>query len=138
MIFADIFEKLPAILKGLVIYYFATPLFWLGDSLLGWNFRVAWLDDPAIRNAYYLFCIACAVLCYWQPRWSALVGLTESGLNFGLLIISVMLPIFALPGQVTQQPEELPLTNAQSVLGFMLIGSVLIASIHQSLYALRN
>jgi hypothetical protein len=71
-------------------YLVATPLFVLLDYAFGANIRVAFLDGHAgLRAAYYAIAIGCGVAVWRRPRWAALVGVTESGANIGLLIIGV-------------------------------------------------
>jgi len=74
-------------------YYYATPLFILLDYLLGINVRVSALDTmPFHKNAYYGFCILCGLCIYISPRFSPLVALLESAINYILMILLLLMP----------------------------------------------
>ena len=71
------------------LYFYITPLFILLDYVLGVNVRVSALDSwPVYKNLYYGFCILCGVCMYFVPRYSAIVTLFESIINFGMIVIS--------------------------------------------------
>lgn len=77
-------------------YYFATPLFFLADVLLGWNVRLAGLDaHDGLRHGYYLLCLACAAAVYGVPRATALLGLLEGACTLVILMLGVLLPYLA-------------------------------------------
>ena len=81
-------DQSPARLLG--AYYAATALFLVLDYAGGVNLRVAGLDGhPVWRAAYYLFCFACLAGILWRPAWSAAIGLGESVIAMGMLIISI-------------------------------------------------
>ncbi|MFK7955183.1 MAG: hypothetical protein AB8B96_03735 [Lysobacterales bacterium] len=84
-------------------YYWITPLFILLDIAGGWNLRIAALADPAHRTAYYLFLLACAGAMWKLPRFTPFIAVVESGVNFFLLIGSVMLPILGY-GHLLKNP----------------------------------
>jgi len=74
-------------------YYYATPLFILLDYLAGINVRVAALDSlPLHKNAYYGFCIICALGISIFPKYSVVVVLLESTINFLMVILLLLLP----------------------------------------------
>jgi hypothetical protein len=74
-------------------YYYATPLFILLDYLLGINVRVSALDAmPFQKNAYYGFCILCGLCMYISPRYSPIVALLESAINYVLMILLLLRP----------------------------------------------
>ena len=78
-------------------YYYATPLFILLDYLLGINVRVSALDAmPIYKNAYYGFCIICALCIYIFPRYSPIVALFESAINILMMILLLFLPYVCL------------------------------------------
>jgi hypothetical protein len=80
-------RPLPAILIGAV--YWATPLFVALDFLFGVSLRVPFLDFiPEAKVIYYAADLACAVAITARPRWTAAIGLAESTLNIGLLVLS--------------------------------------------------
>ena len=74
-------------------YYYATPLFILLDYLAGINVRVSALDAmPLHKNAYYGFCILCGLCMYIFPRYSPVVALLESAINYVLMILLLLRP----------------------------------------------
>ena len=81
-------------------YYLATPAFWLLDLLVQAPIRAAALEQPGWRFTYYVFAFACGLLCRWRPRLAPVVGMAESSVNVLLLVLSVLLPIYSLPGQL--------------------------------------
>jgi hypothetical protein len=104
------------------VYYLATPVFALCDWIFHWNVRVAALDGrPALKNTYYAVCTAAGVLTYWKPSLSRVVGLAESSVNILLLILSFMLPYYALIGNFTGDQTYAPFTPTR-VLNFLISG----------------
>jgi len=74
-------------------YFYITPLFILLDYILGVNVRISALDSmPLYKNLYYGFCILCGVCMYIVPRYSAVVALLESSINFMMLVLGIFLP----------------------------------------------
>jgi hypothetical protein len=74
-------------------YYYATPIFILLDYLAGINVRVSALDTmPFYKNTYYGFCILCGLGMYICPRYSPLVALFESAINYVLMILLLLRP----------------------------------------------
>jgi len=111
----------------LQVYYYCTPLFLLADSLLGLDFRVSGLHAPGYRLAYYGFCMLCAMLLWYRPRLSALVGMGESSVNLAILMVGVMLPIMRpdLDGN-----GAYPVLQGMNLLNFILTGGVLLAAFY--------
>ena len=121
-------------------YYYATPLFILLDYLAGINVRVAALDSmPLYKNAYYGFCILCALCIYIFPKYSSIVALLESGINFVMMILLLFLPYAILISNtedVLSQDWSLPqMFTAQRIVNLTLAGFVAVfafrASIHR-------
>ena len=108
-------------------YYYSTPLFILADSLLGLDFRISGLHVPGYRFAYYGFCMLCALLLWYRPRLSPLVGMGESSVNLTILMVSVMLPIMRpnLDGN-----GAYPGLQGMNLLNFLLTGGVLLAAFY--------
>ena len=74
-------------------YFYITPVFIVLDYFLGLNVRVAALDSmPTYKNFYYGFCVLCGVCMFIIPRYSAVVALFESAVNFMMLVLSIYLP----------------------------------------------
>ena len=111
-------------------FYLATPAFVAVDLFLGVPLRVAALASPGLRYAYYAFSMGCGVATHVRPRVAPFVGLFESSVNLTMLVLSIMLPIFALSDRVfTDEALSLPFTPA--MLGNVVIsGTALIASFH--------
>lgn len=110
-------------------YYFSTPLFVLADSLLGLDFRVSGLHAPGYRLAYYGFCMLCALLLWYRPRLSALVGMGESSVNLAILMASVMLPV------LRPEPDGIGAyigLQGANIINFVLTGSVLLAAFYSA------
>jgi hypothetical protein len=110
-------------------YYFSTPVFLLADGLLGLDFRVSGLQTPGYRFAYYGFCMFCALLLWYRPRLSPLVGIAESSVNLAILMVSVMLPIL-LPD--LDRPGAYIGLQGTNIINFILTGSVLLAAFYSS------
>ena len=74
-------------------YFYITPLYILLDYILGLNIRVSALDSaPAYKNLYYGFCILCGIGAFIAPGYSALVALSESTINFMMIVVGIFLP----------------------------------------------
>ena len=108
-------------------YYFSTPLFVLADSLLGLDFRISGLHVPGQRLAYYGFCMLCALLLWFRPRLSPLVGMGESSVNLAILMVSVMLPI--LRPELDGNGDYAGL-QGMNIINFILTGGVLLAAFY--------
>ncbi len=122
----------------LTSYYLATPAFWLLDLLAHVPIRAAGLEQPGWRIAYYLFAFGCGLLCRWRPRVSPVVGMAESSVNILLLALSVLLPIFSLPGQLeTGEPLYTGLTPLR-LANFVLAACVLLFSFYSNQAALAE
>ena len=108
-------------------YYLSTPLFVLADSLLGLDFRISGLHVPGQRFAYYGFCMLCALLLWFRPRLSPLVGMGESSVNLTILMVSVMLPI--LRPELDAAGDYAGL-QGMNILNFILTGGVLLTAFY--------
>jgi hypothetical protein len=74
-------------------YFYITPLFILLDYFLGLNIRVSALDSmPLYKKLYYGFCILCGIGAFIAPGYSALVALSESTINFMMIVVGIFLP----------------------------------------------
>jgi len=114
-------------------YYFSTPLFVLADSLLGLDFRISGLHAPGYRLAYYGCCILCALLLWYRPRLSPLVGMGESSVNLAILMVSVMLPILRPDVNAAGLPAGL---QGMQIINFILTGGVLLAAFYAAQHRL--
>ena len=104
-------------------YYWITPLFILLDILGDWNFRIAALADSGHRTIYYLFLLACVGAMWKLPRLTPFIAVVESGVNFFLLIGSVMLPILGY-GYLLKSPV-IGFTGWPHLANFVLTGLIL-------------
>jgi len=74
-------------------YFYITPVFIVLDYCLGLSIRIAALDSmPLYKNLYYGFCVVCGVCMFIVPKYSAIVALFESAVNFMMLVLSIYLP----------------------------------------------
>ncbi len=121
-------------------YFYITPLFILLDYILGINIRVSALETmPLYKNLYYGFCILCGICMYIIPRYSAVVALFESIINFMMLVLGIFLPyirtITALMDDVlgadfTAMEESL---KVQPMVNLFIVGSCLILTFRKSI-----
>lgn len=74
-------------------YFYITPLFILLDYFLGLNVRVSALDSmPGYKNLYYGFCVLCGISTFIAPRYSVIVALFESSVNFMMIVLGIFMP----------------------------------------------
>lgn len=113
--------------RVLMLYYlFGTPLFFLGDVMLGVSIRAAFLDDrPMPRFMYYALAFACGLAAARWPRWSGVVGVVESGANIALLVFSVMLSYLAALDAVAADAPIVSPFGVTSVVNLVLSAIVL-------------
>jgi hypothetical protein len=71
----------------------------------------------------------CALLLWYRPRLSPLVGIAESSVNLAILMVSVMLPIL-LPD--LDRPGAYIGLQGTNIINFILTGSVLLAAFYSS------
>ena len=123
-------------------YYYATLLFILLDYLLGINIRVSALDTlPLQKNAYYGFCIICALCIYIFPKYSPLVALFESAINIIMIIFLLFLPYVRLIsqddilGEGWQAAESFSL---QSIFNLILAANVAGFALKESINRLKT
>ena len=114
-------------------YYFSTPLFVLADSLLGLDFRISGLHATGYRLAYYGLCMLCALLLWYRPRLSPLVGMGESSVNLAILMVSIMLPI--LRPEIDLDGLS-PGLQGMHIINFILTGGVLLAAFYSAQHRL--
>lgn len=109
-------------------FYLATPLFVVADLGFGLNVRTAFLDaTPFLKWVYYVATFAAGVLTWKQPRLTAIVGLSESGLNIALTTLSVGLAYTGLTDFVEDPSMVSPFT-AESITGVLVSAAALILS----------
>jgi len=121
-------------------YFYITPLFVLLDYFWGLNIRVAALDTaPIYKNLYYGFCVLCGISMFIIPRYSAVVALFESSINFTMLVLAFfsryMQTITNLMDDVLStdfKAVEKSLT-AESITNFAIVGFFLILTFRRSI-----
>ena len=118
-------------------YYLLTPLFIVLDALFGLNVRVSGLASPELRYVYYGLCLLCALACYWQTRFSALIAVAESNVNMLILLAGVMIPIIRL-GDLSGDTAASAGISAYNVANFLLSGGILLAVFYSAQEELRN
>lgn len=99
-------------------YLLATPIFVLLDYVVGANIRVAFLDGhPGLRALYYAIALACGAVVLARPRLAPLVGVTESAVNIGFLIIGVFVAYLGMlddaggPGDIVNPFTQRAIVN---------------------------
>lgn len=107
-------------------YYLVTPLFVILDALFGITFRASGLTLPEYRYLYYGFCLLCALGCYWQVRYTALIAMAESSVNLLILLLGIMLPVIHL-GDLPGETDAVVLINSDNILNFLITGIVLVS-----------
>jgi len=120
-------------------YYYITPLFILLDYIWGVNVRVNVLDStPLYKNLYYGFCILCGVGMYIAPRYSAVVALFESTINFTMVVLGIFVPyvqnILYVDDILSADFKAMEASlNIQPIVNLVLAGSVAIFVFRQSI-----
>ncbi len=116
--------------KLLLWFYLATPLFLLLDSLLGWNIRIASLDNyPGWKMLYYLFCLCIGLLMWKWQILEPVLGMVEGGVNMLLLTLSVLLPYYeAIDALSSGESVQTPL-DSFSIINYLVSGLFLLISI---------
>jgi hypothetical protein len=118
-------------------YYLLTPLFIVLDVRFGLSFRVSGLTTPELRYLYYGLCLLCALACYWQNRYSALITMAESSVNLLILLAGVTLPIVRLGDLAGDAPASAGISG-DNLLNFLLSGGLLLAVFYSAQQDLRN
>ena len=125
-------------------YFYITPLFILLDYVLGVNVRVNALESmPLYKNLYYGFCILCGVCMYIVPRYSAVVTLFESIINFGMIVFSIFMPYIQnmmyaediLNADFKAMEEAI---NAQSIMNLVIVGSFVVLTFQKSIKTIQE
>jgi len=119
-------------------YFYITPLFILLDYFGGVNVRVSALEGmPMYKVLYYGFCVLCGVCMYIVPRYSAVVALFESLINFMMIVLGVFLPYVQnilyvddiLSADFKAMEESL---NIQPIVNLVIVGSCVILTFRKS------
>jgi hypothetical protein len=132
------FNAVPIILRPVLAYLLATPVFWLADILLGFEVRIAFLEDGLWKTAYYSVLTASAIACYLYPAWTAVFAFLESTANIFIHILSFIVPVFYLPAQVLKGTEGTLHFESGNLLGFIMVGTILVLSFQGAVDSMRN
>lgn len=125
-------------------YFYITPLFILLDYFGGVNVRVSALDSmPLYKNLYYGFCILCGICMYIVPRYSAVVALFESTINFMMIVLGIFVPYVQnilyvddiLSADFKAMEESL---NIQSIVNLVIVGSFVVLTFHKSVQTIQE
>lgn len=123
------------------VYYYITPLFILLDYVGGLSIRAAVLDSMLLyKNLYYGFCVLCGVCVYASPRFTPIVALFESSINFLMTVLAVFMPYI----RFITETDDLLAADLPTVAGFdtphivniILAGGIAILGFHGSLRAI--
>ncbi len=120
-------------------YFYITPLFILLDYFGGVNVRVSALDSvPLYKNLYYGLCILCGICMYIIPRYSAIVALFESSINFMMIVLGIFLPyvqyILYVDDILNADFKAMEASiNAQSIVNLFIVGSCVILTFRKSI-----
>ena len=127
---------LPAFVRLLQLYYLITPIFLIVD-LLGAPIRMAALTQNW-RVGYYVAAFVLGMIMRRRPALAAPLGLLESSLNILLLVLSIMLPIWAVYDQaLAGAPLELGLGPATFV-NFLLAAPIAVVTFRRRQALLRG
>jgi hypothetical protein len=112
-------------MRLVVLYYLATPLFFLGDALWGWSVRVAFLDEFRTgRYAYYALCWIVGFIAWRAPRYASRLALLESSANLGLLILSVFAWYMQVLDWAGSERVAVEVPSFRALVNFVLVAAV--------------
>lgn len=113
-------------------YYLATPLFGL-LALGGFGVRVPLQQGAGL---YYLACLGLALLVWRRPDWAPLIGLAESSVNVGLVLLGFWRAVLGLPAAL--EGGETPSLGLSLVVNFLLAGGFAVLAFQLQLRRLRQ
>jgi len=132
------FLLLSPALRLVLVYMLATPIFWLADMLFGFEIRIAFLEDGFWKSIYYSILTGSAITCYLRPAWTAIIAFFESTANIFIHILSFVIPLFYLPGQVLNGDTSDFQIGTGNILGFVMVGIIMSLSFNSATEALRK
>ena len=118
-------------------YYLATPLFLLADLLFRAPVRVSFINSPSLRLLYYVFCFGCGIAMWKRPMWTRTVAMSETLLNFVLVIFSIMLPIYGTMDALLAN-AALPEMRVSHVINAGMSGAFLLLNFYGALHPARR
>lgn len=124
-------------LNTLHIYYLATPVFFLLHYAFDINLRIVIPGAPdGWLYAYYLFCFVAGFIAFKSALTGALFSLVECTVNISLLLLSVLLPIYAL-GDGTAGIGNVAF-GVPELVHFFIAGSILLYSFYRNPLVARS
>ena len=133
------YNRKPELTDDIIRYlYFLTPAFMFLDYFCGLNIRISFLTYfPGYRFIYYIICGFIAFLIYRYPARDCYFALFENIINLTLNIIGFLYPYLDYTGIITLQSEDnLKIYDIQSVINFIISGTLIIISINILQYRL--
>ena len=120
-------------LRLIQVYYLGSPLFFLVGLWWGFEVRVTFLPEPALRFAYYVVLSGLGLLTHFRPASGPWVALCESTVNLFLILGWILLPIYALPEAALEGGAlELPYTAREVLINGGLAGTFFLLGFYQS------
>ena len=117
----------------LQFYYLLTPVYFLLDYGVWFNIRTAGLDhDPVWKYGYYAFCFANGGAMVVWPKISSVSSLIECSVNFTMLVMGIMLPIFRMSDEIILNGTISNPVTAPQVINFLSTGSMLLISFYKN------
>jgi hypothetical protein len=111
------------------LYYLATPLFFLVDVIGHAPLRVAFLADARMRFGYYALCLGIGLLMRVRPQTTPLLGTLETSVNFTLVLLSILWPVYSAVG-VVETGTLPPLLTMPQLMNAALSGAMLAVTFH--------
>lgn len=118
------------IVRLLSFYYLGgTIAFGLLDWIVHAPIRAAFLGSLEARLFYYAILIGVGLFVRRRPDLAAVIAMAESGINFILVLLSIVLPIYILWNQVLEgAPTPTPYTIWRPI-GALLSGLVFLRAL---------
>jgi len=112
-------------------YYILTPAFLVLELLWRVSFRVPFLlAVPLLRYLYYGFCFGCGTVCYFRPKATPVVALTESATNIVLLFAGYMIAYYNAIFAVAETGNIPEILTVKGTLSFAVPVTVCVASFY--------
>ncbi len=124
-----------------------TLIFWGLDIVLSAPIRASFLGRPTWRVAYYLGLLGLGALCRWRPGAAPAIGLVESSVNFLLVLLSILLPVWGMADQVlggaggtggAASAGGAGVLTSWTIMNALLSGTVFVLAFHKSRAALER
>jgi hypothetical protein len=113
--------------SAIQIYYYLTPVFFIAEKITGLDIRISGILSETQSWIYFIFCLFCAAVCFFLPRWSVAVAFVESILNITILMASIYIGHVLSAGLDGHFEFGLP-----NLINFMVSGSVLLVAYYSA------